>query len=200
MKIQEAIRTRRAVKHYEPTHTITAAEEEELFDLAAQSPSSFNIQHWRIVNVKDKAIREEIKAAAWGQAQVTDASMLLVLCADVQAWDKNPERYWENAPKEVRDYLLPMIGPFYEGKEQLQRDEALRSVGIIAQTIMLAARGMGYDSCPMIGFDADAVAKIINLPDDHLVGMLITIGKAAKPANAKGGHLPRGEVVKVDRF
>ena len=45
------------------------------------------------------------------------------------------------------------MGPFYEGKDQLQRDEAMRSCGIAAQTIMLAAKSMGYDSNPMIGFD-----------------------------------------------
>lgn len=200
MNAQEAIRARRAVKNFDAAHQFTAAEENELFDLAQHTPSSFNIQHWRIVNVKDKAVREQIKAAAWGQAQVTDASLLLVICADIKAWDKNPQRYWENAPQEVQDYLLPMVKPFYDGKEQLQRDEAVRSVGFIAQTLMIAAKGMGYDTCPMIGFDPDAVAKIINLPSDHMIGMLLVVGKATKPANPKGGTLPRETVVLTDRF
>ena len=59
---------------------------------------------------------------------------------------------------------------------------------------------MGYDTCPMIGFDADAVAKLINLPTDHAVGMLLTIGKAAKPAYPKGGFLPQSEIVIENRF
>jgi nitroreductase len=65
---------------------------------------------------------------------------------------------------------------------------------------MLAAKGMGYDSCPMIGFDPDVVGKIINLPDDHLIGMIVVVGKATKAANPKGGYLPRAVVVKTDRF
>jgi hypothetical protein len=96
--------------------------------------------------------------------------------------------------------LVPMVKPFYQGREQLQRDEAMRSIGIAAQTLMLSAKSMGYDSCPMIGFDADVVAKLINLPADHTVGMLLTIGKAAKPAFTKGGFLPMSEIVIQDRF
>ena len=176
------------------------AEQAELFNLAQQTPSSFNIQHWRIVNARDPELRKALRAAAWDQAQVTDASMLLIICADVKAWEKNPERYWENAPKETQDFLVPMIGTFYEGKEQLQRDEALRSVGFIAQTLMLAAKGMGYDTSPMIGFDAAKVAELINLPPDHVIGMMLAVGKAAKPAQPKGGILPRSAVVVDNRF
>ena len=92
------------------------------------------------------------------------------------------------------------MGPFYEGKEQLQRDEAMRSCGIAGQTIMLAAKAMGYDSCPMIGFDQVKVAEIINLPSDHVIGFMIAVGKAVKPAMPKGGQLGLSEVVVQDRF
>lgn len=200
MNVQETIRARRAVKSYDTAYQISEDEQKQLFDLAQQTPSSFNIQHWRIVNVTDLVLRTQIREAAWDQAQVTDASMLLIICADVKAWEKNPGRYWENAPKEVQDYLVPAIDQFYRGREQVQRDEALRSVGLIAQTLMLSAKGMGYDSCPMIGFDADKVAELIKLPKDHVVGMMITIGKAAKPAQGKGGYLPLHEVVVNNRF
>ena len=96
--------------------------------------------------------------------------------------------------------LLPEIKSFYEGKEQLQRDEAIRSAGIIAQTIMLAAKGLGYDSCPMIGFDAAQVASLINLPKDHIIDMMITVGKAVKPAQPKGGYLPQSEIIIENHF
>lgn len=196
----EAINTRRSIRHYDPTHRFTQAEFDKFIDLAMQTPSSFNIQHWRLVNVTDPALRAEIQAAAWNQTQVTEASLLFVITADVKAWAKNPGRYFRNSPKEVQDYLVPMIGPFYEGKEQLQRDEALRSVGFVAQTMMLAARAMGYDSSPMIGFDPDAVAKLIHLPEDHIIGMLLAVGKAAKPAFPKPGYIEKSEMVIENRF
>lgn len=200
MHIFDAIRQRRAVKHFVAGLSLSPAEEAQLFDLARQAPSSFNIQHWRLVKVTDPALRTTLRAAAWDQAQITDASLVIVLCADIKAWQKNPARYWEKAPQSARDYLLPAIENFYNGREQVQRDEALRSCGLIAQTIMLAAKGMGYDSCPMIGFDADKVAEIIKLPNDHLIGMIVTIGKAAQPARDKGGYLPLQDVIINNHF
>lgn len=200
MKTLEAIKERRAVKHYDPAFEIPEAEKKQLLEHAIQAPTSFNIQNWRFVLVDDTTLRKEIRAAAWDQAQVTDASLLFVMCADLKAWEKQPERYWRHAPQEAQDILVPMIKPFYEGKEQLQRDEGLRSIGIAAQTIMLAAKSMGYDSCPMIGFDPEQVANIIKLPDDHIIGMLLVVGKATQAPWPKPGQLPLSEVIINNRF
>ena len=76
----------------------------------------------------------------------------------------------------------------------------LRSCGIAGQTIMLAAKAMGYDSCPMIGFDPEQVGNIINLPENHVIGFIITVGKATKPAWPKPGQLSLEDVVVRDRF
>jgi nitroreductase len=84
----------------------------------------------------------------------------LILCADLKSWDKDSQRYWKNASKEIQDFMVPAIEKFYKGNDQLQRDEALRSVGIAAQTLMLSAKSAGYDSCPMIGFDPEKIAEL----------------------------------------
>ncbi|PPD33884.1 MAG: nitroreductase family protein, partial [Methylomonas sp.] len=139
-------------------------------------------------------------AAAWDQAQVTDASLLIVLCADLKAWEKQPARYWRNAPADVSNYLIPMIDQYYRGKDQVQRDEAMRSCGMAAQTLMLAAKSLGYDSCPMDGFDFDAVAELINLPADHVIAMFVVVGKAAKEAQPRGGQLAMNEVIINNAF
>lgn len=196
----EAIYARRAVKHYDPEHELSEEELHKLIEAAMQSPTSFNIQNWRFVLVTDKELRTQIRAAASDQAQVTDASLLIVMTADLKAWEKSPQRYWRNAPPEVAEILINWMGPFYQGQEQLQRDEAMRSCGLAGQTIMLAAKAMGYDSCPMIGFDPVQVAQLIHLPDDHVIGFLIAVGKATKPAWPKPGQLPLEEVVVHDRF
>lgn len=196
----EAINTRRAVKHFDPAHRFTKAEQDKLIELAMQAPSSFNIQHWRLVNVVDPELRKSIRAAAFDQAQITEASLLYVVCADLKAWERNPESYWRNAPKAAQDVLVPWIKPFYQGKEQLERDEAMRSVGFIGQTMMLAARAMGYDSCPMIGFDSDKVAEIIHLPKDHAIGMILVVGKATKPAWPKPGFIENNIVLRENHF
>lgn len=196
----DAIEKRRAIKHFDPQYQLTPEEINKILSLAILSPTSYNIQNWRFVHVVDKELRKKIRIASWNQAQVTDSSMLLILCADLKAWEKNPSRYWKNAPKEVQDYIVPAILKSYSGQDQFMRDEAIRSCGIAAQTIMLATKSMGYDSCPMIGFDQKEVESLINLPKDHIICMMIAIGKAVKEAQLRGGQLPLRDVVITDHF
>ena len=200
MNTFDAVYQRRAVKHYDREHELSEDEIRKLMEAAIQSPTSFNMQNWRFVLVRDKDLRSKIRAAANDQAQVTDASLLIVLTADLKAWKKSPERYWRNAPPEVAEMLVNWMGPFHEGNDQLQRDEAMRSCGLAGQTIMLTAKAMGYDSCPMIGFDPVKVAELINVPTDHVVSFLIAVGKGNKPAWPKPGQLALEEVIVHDRF
>lgn len=195
-----AIEQRRAIKHFDPEHKLTDEETNKLFQLAMLSPTAFNIQHWRFVNVSNPELRKQIQPLAWDQAQVVDASLLIILTADLKAWEKEPVRYWRNAATEVQDFMLPAIKQYYEGKEQVQRDEAFRSMGIAAQTLMLAAKAMGYESCPMDGFDFEAVATLINLPEDHVIGQFVVIGKGIKEAWPRAGQLAMNEVVIENTF
>jgi nitroreductase len=150
--------------------------------------------------VRDTSLRQQIREAAGNQAQVTDSSLLIVLCADTKAWDKTPGRYWASAPKEVKDYMVTTIDKYYRNRGQVQRDEGMRSAGIAAQTIMLTAKSMGYDTCPMDGFDFDAVGKLINLPEDHAIAMFVVVGKAKQEARPRPPQLDMNEVVIIDRF
>ena len=200
MNVSTAIETRRSIKHYDPSHHMTEAEIERLMSLALLSPTAFNIQNWRFVLVQDPELRKQVRAASWDQAQVTDASLLVVLVADLNSWDRDAARYWKNAPQAVQDFLVPAIDQYYRGKPQVQRDEGMRSCGMAAMTLMLAAKEMGYDSCPMDGFDFDAVAKLLNLPADHTPTMYVAIGKGTKEAWPRGGQLPMQDVVIQNRF
>ncbi len=196
----DAIEQRRSIKHYDSGHRMTEDEIHRLIGLAMKAPTAFNIQHWRFVVVKNPELRREIRKVSWDQAQVTDASLLIILTADLNAWQRDPARYWVNAPKEVQDLLVPAISGYYRSRDRVQRDEAMRSCGIAAQTVMLAAKAMGYDSCPMDGFDFDAVAKLINLPDDHVIAMFVAVGKGTKSAWPRPGQLPMEDVLVTDRF
>jgi nitroreductase len=73
--------------------------------------------------VTESKLRQQIRAAAWDQAQVNDASLFIVICADLKSWKKQPERYWANAEQGIQDFLLPAIDQYYRDKEQVQRDE-----------------------------------------------------------------------------
>jgi len=201
MNTIEAIFQRRSIKHFDPSHKLSQEEEKQILEAAIQSPTCFNLQHWRFVIVRDTKLRGKIrKEFGYDQAQMTDASLLIIITGDIKAWKKDPQRYWQNAPKEVAELLVNWIGPFHEGKEWLQRDEAQRSIGMVMQTIMLAAKDLGYDSCPMIGFDLDKVAQLINLPDDHDMGPMIAIGKKTKEPWPKPGQLNLNELVFENSF
>lgn len=200
MELFDAIYQRRAIKAFDPEHIVSADDEKRLFEAAIQAPTSFNIQHWRFVVVRDKALRSEMRKLGNDQSQITDASLLVIMTADTKAWQKNPARYWEQAPKDVADLLVGWMGPFHDGREWLQRDEAQRSIGMAMQTLMLAAKGIGLDSCPMIGFDIEAVAKLINLPADHVMGPMVAIGKGTKAPWPKPGQLTLNEVLVNNKF
>jgi nitroreductase len=200
MRVEDAIRARRAVKHYDSNHKMTDEEVNKLLSLAVLSPTAFNIQNWRFVVVTDPELRKQIREVAWDQSQVTDTSLFIVLCADLESWEKQPDRYWINAPKEVQEFMLPAIDAYYRGKKQVQRDEAMRSCGIAAQTLMLTAKAMGYESCPMDGFDFEKVGQLINLPDNHVIAMFVAIGKGIKKAWPRPGQLTLDEVVIKNSF
>lgn len=200
MNVNAAIETRRSFRQFDPNHEISEAEIEYLISLAMLSPTPGNTQPWRFVVVRDAALRTEIRAAASDQAQVTDASLLVILTADLSAWRKDPQRYSRSAEPEMSKVLANSMTQFYEGREWLQRDDAMKSTGLAAMTLMLAAQELGFQSCPMGGFDIDAVGRLIQLPQNHVVSMFVTIGKPLADAWPRGGQLPIAEVLVRDRF
>ena len=196
----EAIAARRSVKKFDPDHEMTRDEITRLMETVLLTPTSFNIQNWRFVVITDPEVKQRVREKGYDQAQFTDCSMIVVICGDRNAYDQDPERYWADAPAEAREAILPMIKGAYGSSETLRRDENFRSGGLAGQTLMLAAKAMGYDTCPMVGFDFAAVAKIINLPSEHDIVMSVTVGKALESARGRSGQLPLDDVVFRDGF
>lgn len=200
MDVFEAIAKRRSVKKFDPAHVMDEAEIRRLFEAVILSPTSYNIQNWRFVLVSDPERKAALRSAGFGQAQFTDASLVVILCGDLRAHDRDPDRYWANTDPKVREMVVSMIRGHYGGNPGLQHDEALRSCSMAAQTLMLAARAMGYDTCPMIGFDFAQVGEIIGLPEDHEIVMAVTLGKALEPARPRSGPLPLDDVLIRESF
>ena len=144
--------------------------------------------------MRDQAVKDKIMAAAWGQSHLGEASVDVVVCGKLTAYD-DAEEIYSSAPPEVGQKMVPMIGGLYSTNDGLQRDEAIRSASLAAMTLMLLAQDMGYATCPMIGFDHDAVAKLVNLPADHAIGPMVAIGKKTKDSWPKPGQLPLSELV-----
>jgi len=200
MEIIDAIQSRRSHKVFDESHKLTPSEIDKLMKLAILSPTAFNIQHWRFIIITDQKLRQQIRKVSWDQSQVTDASLLIVLTGDLMAWNKDPKRYWKNAPEKVQDYLIPAIFDYYHGKPQIQRDEVMRSCGMAAMNLMLTAKDLGYDSCPMDGFDFEQVSKLLELPEDHIPAMFVAIGKSMQEPWPRPGQLTLEEIVKYNHF
>lgn len=196
----EAIKTRRAIKKFDPNYQMSSDDVKSLMELAILSPTSYNQQNWRFVTVTDQTVKEQICKAARNQAQPRDGSLVVVLCGDTNAWRKDPHRYWRNSTKERQDQVVAALEKKYADSVENRRDEVMKSCGFAAQTIMLAARQMGLDSCPMRGFEYDELAKVINLPEDHIIAMMVVVGKALEPASPRGGQLGIDEVVFENKF
>lgn len=199
MNLTEAIRARRSVKHYDPDHRFTDEELKHLMTHAVLAPSSFNMQNWHFVVVTDKEVQGQICTAGWNQSQLKEASATIVLAGNLKGYMRT-ERYLRNAPEDIKKMFSGMIPGFYQGNDQLERDEAIRSISLAAQNIMLVAKDMGYDSCPMIGYDPKKVAEIVGLPEDHPPLMIVTVGKAIKPAQGRMGFFNLEEVVSINKF
>ena len=196
----EAIRTRRATKKFDKSYKMTSEQVKSLMEHAALSPTSYNQQNWRFLLTTKQSVKDQISKAARDQPQPSDGSLVIILCGNMDAWKEDPLRYWKNYPLEKQETVKNALHRKYADNLQNRRDEAIRSCGMAAQTIMLAARQMGLDSCPMSGFEYDELAKVINLPENHLIVLMIVVGKAVEPANLRGGQLSLDKIVFEDKF
>ena len=196
----EAINTRRAIKKFDRAYKMTPEQVNSLMKLTILAPTSYNQQNWRFVTITEQSVKDRISKAARNQPQPADGSLVIILCGNMNAWKEDPLRYWKNSTSEKQEHVKNALHSKYADNPQNRRDEAIRSCGFAGQTIMLAARQMGLDSCPMVGFEYDELAKIINLPDNHLIVLMIVVGKAAEPANPRGGQLSLDEVVFENKF
>lgn len=197
MEFSEVVSERRSIKSYDPEREISDAELEDLFEHAILSPSSFNLQHWAFVAVRDPELKKKLRAASWDQEQVETCSVAVLVCGNVEAHRDAPEIY-QDAPPEVRDRILPMIEGFYEGNDQLKRDEAVRSASLAAMTLMYAAKDRGFDTGPMIGFDPDTVSDLLHLGPNYVPVMLVALGHAQGSPRPRDYRRPVEEVVKMN--
>ena len=196
----QAIYERRSIKLFDQGHVMPDETFEKLIMAARQAPSSYNLQHTRLVHITNDEIKKEISKAAYDQPQVLSSSVLFLIVGDTRAWEKNPARCWKNAPEQVQKFILDSIPTFHKAQPWIARDEAIRSGALTAMTLMLAAKSLGDDSCPMIGFNQEEVKKIVSLPMDFVPVMLLPIGKGIKPPNPKPGFIPMEEFLIKDRF
>jgi len=137
-----------------------------LFDCAATAPSAGNLEAWDIVIVRDPGRREELSEAAFGQQQVREAPLLLIVCAN---YVRSMSRYGER-------------GILY----------AVQDATIAGTYLMLAAHARNLRSCWVGAFDEDPVREILSLPSHIRPVAILCIGKGSLPREL-AGRMPVSE-------
>ena len=197
MDLAQAILSRRSIRDFDPDHEIDDATLREIFELVTHTPSSFNLQHWRFVVVRDQARKDRLRTASFGQQHVGEASAVVVVAARLDAHEDAARVQGHVPDDQQRADLVKMIQGFYSGKPQFQRDEAIRTASLAAMTLMLVAQSKGLATCPMIGFDPAQVTEIAELEDNCFPVMLVVLGKPRASKPLPTSRLPLTDVLEL---
>ena len=206
LDVPAAIRQRRSIKSFKPD-PISPELLKQLIELTVAAPSSWNLQDWRIVVVRDNAQRLALAGAAFNQQQIVQAPVTFVFGADAAAWKKDQTPIYDAArangawPEETIEYFKTIVPQFQTGLGDKNREYAVKDATIAATHLVLAAESLGLATCFMNGFVEDKVKAVIGATDDPdlAIAVLIPVGYAAEP-RLDPGRLPFSENVFVDRI
>ena len=189
MEFKQIVLSRYATKKFDGK-IIEQNKIDDLLELIRMAPSSFNIQPWKIKVITDQKLKEQLKAASWNQEQITSCSHLLVFCANKDIMG-NIDRLDEQMsttgmPEEKRkEYVQIMRGSFKDTTEAENLSWAQRQVYLALENALLGAKALGFDSCPMEGFDSAQYTRILELPKNIVPTALCTVGYAADQPRQK---------------
>jgi nitroreductase / dihydropteridine reductase len=170
----------------------------ELLDIIRYSPSAFNLQPWKIKIVSASRIKASLRPHANDQPQITTCSHLLVFCANTELEPQIDKvlKGMESTgvPAEMVRQYATMIKSYIGSMTPEQRMEFSREqIYIALGNAVNGAKSLGFDSCPMGGFDPAAFAEVLFLPEEFVPVVICAIGYAADRAPPKW-RLPREDV------
>lgn len=203
METIQAIRERRSINFFQPGREIPKDTLLELLNIANLSPSSFNLQPWKVMVVKDPERKKTLRKCAFNQPKVEEASVVLILIADPKGVEENLERVldsWQQLgyiKPEARDPSREMAKNLYGTEESLKRKIfAVKNTALFAMNLMIAAKGLGLETHPMDGFDEESIKKEFAIPTDKIIPMLIAVGYLKEGVKL----LPRAFRRPIDEF
>jgi len=179
----QAIKERRSINFFETGREIPDDTLRDILKIANLSPSSFNLQPWKIVVVKDAEKKKILRQCAFNQPKVEEASIVLIMVADPGAMEENIDRVldsWQELgyiKPDMRDTYKGMANNLYGTDDSLRRKFfAIKNTSLFAMNLMIAAKALGLQTHPMDGFDEDCIKKEFNIPKDKIIPMLIAVG------------------------
>ena len=173
------------------------ADLEYILEAGRLAPSSLGLEPWRFIVIEDRALLRKLRPACWNQSQITTASTVIVILAL-----KSDLALDSDYPHKMLRRLVSSEGELQEAM-QIYRDIAHGDIAafsvaqchITAAEMMMAAAVIGLDSCPMGGFEAEAVAEVLQIDRAKLeVALLLALGYRAQPQPPKQ-RLPMQELV-----
>ena len=185
MNYKEITEKRRAINFFDPDRNVTDELLGEVIDLAARAPSSFNLQPWNLMVLRDTATKEKLKALAWDQPKVVEAPVTLIVLADKNGWQEGQptvEKNWQEMLNsgamgpEQRDWFLNAAKSLYGWSPEASLAYAVKNTGFFAMGVMYAATSLGLETHPMDGFDHEAVRKEFKIPDNYWIPLLLAVG------------------------
>ncbi|MCW1876298.1 MULTISPECIES: nitroreductase family protein [Erwiniaceae] len=179
--VQNAIESRISINRFQADRPLDDETITSLVTLATKAPTAFNMQNWRFIAVRSPEGKNLLKESAWGQQKIVDASVAFIICGTLSAHQQLAAALQPSVDAQIMEQRtvegwVKQATASHENNAVLQRDEAVRSASLGAMTLMLAAEGMGLGSCPMIGFDAEQVAKDFALLPTELPLMVVVVG------------------------
>jgi len=206
--LSSVVESRRATPSFEEV-PIHAADLEKIIRAGLAAPSGYNLQPWRFVVVRDRDQKKKLRAAAYNQPKVEEASVVIVACGDAQGWNKNGDLeemlriagqhgFTEEQNEKVRQAVTSILGsqPGKSGGMEPTFDLwANRHVMIAFTTMMWTAETLGYDTAPMEGFEEDKVKALLKIPDRVRVVALLGIGRLKGTDKSYAGRFPASRVV-----
>lgn len=203
----EDLKWRYACKKFDPSKKLTEEQLNDLLDSLRLTASSYGIQPWKFVVVKNDKLREELVDASYKQGQVADASDLLVLCRPSELDAKIIDNYIDDisttrgSKKEdlegFRNMMLKVVEK--DGSEKIAW--AKNQIYIALGTLLTACAAMKIDSCPMEGFSPKKYGEILGLEKLGLTAVVVCpVGYRAeddKYIDIKKVRYSREEVVSI---
>lgn len=177
---------RKSVRLYDETYKISHEEMLEMIQEATTAPSSVNMQPWRFVVVESEEAKAKLKPLIRFNTKQNDTSSAMVLIfGDLQCYELGEEIYNQavaegKMPEEVRDQQLASIIPYYKSFTKAQMNDVVKvDSSLAAMQFMLTARAHGYETNPIGGFEAGALAETFGLDEERYVPVIIlSVGKA----------------------
>lgn len=198
MDFKDIVMQRYATKTFDGKN-ISEEKIKQLLELIRFAPSAVNVQPWKIKVVADQKIKDSLLPATFGQEQVTSCSHLLVLCAntDTDGLIEKVDRAMKKAavPDEFRNTMIGLAKNMTGSMSpEVKIGWAKCQVFLALGNAVNGAKALGFDSCPMTGFNPNEYARILNLPAHLIPTVLCPVGYAADRPMPKV-RLPEEDVV-----